>query len=143
MSNPYDDIIHLPRPTSQKRAPMPAPARAAQFSPFAALTGYEAAITESSRLTEQKKELDQATKLALNSKLQLLAGQIQQQHQVHITFFQPDKNKPGGAYVTASGTVKKIDTYKRLVLLSTGTAIPIDNISCIEGQIFDTLGSHA
>jgi hypothetical protein len=113
--------------------------RAAQFSPFAALTGYAAAIKETARLTDDRVELDEYIKGALSEKLQLLAERIKEYPEIIITYFQPDVKKNGGSYVTANSTAKKIDEYKRMVVMSDGTAIPIDDIISIDGQIFETI----
>lgn len=101
MINPYDDIINLPHHTSVSRPHMSAHDRAAQFSPFAALTGYGSAIAETARLTDARVELDEYTKADLNEKLCIMQERIAQQPEVSITYFQPDKVKTGGAYITA------------------------------------------
>ena len=139
MTGEYDDIIHLPRPISKTHPPMSAMDRAAQFSPFAALTGYDAAIKETARLTNEKIELDEYAKDALNERLQIMADRIKEHPEIAITYFQPDAKKNGGAYVTAIGAVKKIDEYERFVVMTDGTAIFIEDIISIEGQIFDVL----
>lgn len=129
MSASYDDIIHLPHPTSASHPRMPMIDRAAQFSPFQALTGYGAAIRETARLTDRKTELTEDEQALLDEKLRLLldsgaAGMF--------TYFQPDGKKSGGAYVTAEGIVKKIDLLERCVILTNGGRIPIDDILDIE-----------
>ena len=139
MTGEYDDIINLPRPISKTHPPMPMMDRAAQFSPFAALTGYDAAIKETARLTDEKIELDEYAKDALNERLQILAERIKEHPEIAITYFQPDAKKNGGAYVTAIGAVKKIDEYERFVVMTDGTAIFIEDIIRIDGQIFDVL----
>ncbi|MBS3938148.1 MAG: hypothetical protein KGZ50_06215 [Peptococcaceae bacterium] len=136
--NPYDDIINLPRHTSKSRPHMSAHDRAAQFSPFAALTGYDSAITETGRLTDKKVELDEYSKADLNEKLSKINGQIDEQPQVSITYFQPDKKKAGGTYITATGVVKKINPYERTVVMQDATMIPMDDISEIDGAMFGT-----
>jgi hypothetical protein len=113
--------------------------RAAQFSPFAALTGYDSAIKETARLTDKRLELDEYGKYALNDKLQIIADHIKEHPEIAITYFRPDTKKNGGVYVTATGTAKKIDEYERIVVMTDGTAIPMDDIISIEGQIFETL----
>lgn len=95
----YDDMLHLPHPTSQKHPRMPISDRAAQFSPFAALTGHEAAVKETARLTDQKIELDESKKAILDAKLQMIVEQIKSQPIVTITYFVPDEKKAGGAYL--------------------------------------------
>jgi hypothetical protein len=113
--------------------------RAAQFSPFAALTGYDAAIKETARLTDERVKLDDYMKEVLSDRLQILADRIKEHSEIVITYFQPDAKKKGGAYVTAVGTVKKIDEYERIVVMADGTLIPIDEIISIDGQIFETM----
>ena len=139
MTSEYDDIINLPHHVSVTRPHMTVIDRAAQFSPFAALTGYAAAIKETARLTDDRVELDEYIKGALSEKLQLLTERIKEYPEIIITYFQPDVKKNGGSYVTANSTAKKIDEYKRMVVMSDGTAIPIDDIISIDGQIFETI----
>lgn len=127
-SHRYDDIINLPRHVSENRPPMPVADRAAQFAPFAALTGFGAAITETGRLTDEKAELDEHEIEALNEKLSAITGRLDEHPMVSITYFQPDEKKSGGAYATVTGAVKKIDEYERLVLLQSGAKISIDDI---------------
>lgn len=138
MTNSYEDIINLPHHVSATHPHMSAIDRAAQFSPFAALTGYDSAIKETARLTDEKIELDEYTKVALSDKLQIISDRIPEHPEVAITYFQPDDKKSGGAYVTDAGSVKKIDEYERLVVMNGGTAIPIDEIISIDGQIFES-----
>jgi hypothetical protein len=139
MTGVYDDIIHLPHHVSAARPHMTAIDRAAQFSPFAALTGYDGAIKETARLTDERMELDDYIKDALSGRLQTIADCIKEHPEIAITYFQPDSRKDGGAYVTAIGTAKKIDEYERIVVLTDGTAIPMDEIVSIDGQIFETM----
>lgn len=143
MTNTYDDIIHLPHHVSATHPHMAAIDRAAQFSPFAALTGYNAAIRETARLTDERVELDEYTKDALSDKLQIIAGRLKEHPKIAITYFQPDDKKNGGAYVTAACTVKKIDEHERIVVMTDGTVIPIDEIISIDGQIFETVMFHS
>ena len=111
--------------------------RAAQFSPFAALTGYEAAVEETARLTDRRIELDEGEKAAIDQRLTLVQERLPTPTEVTITYFMPDKKKAGGAYVSVSGTVKKLDDYERAVILREGTSIPIDDILHINGKLFD------
>ena len=108
----YDDIIHLPHPTSAKYPRMSMMDRAAQFSPFAALTGYEAAIRETARVTEPKIELDEYEKEVLNERLQMLQETMTQHPTISLTYFLPDERKDGGSYVSLTGAVKHIDNDK-------------------------------
>lgn len=133
----YDDIINLPNPTSKKHPRMSLYDRAAQFSPFAALTGHDAAIQETARLTDEKMELDDDTLNRLNEQLNIIRNHIGTNESVSITYFVPDDRKSGGAYVTHSGTVKKIDEYERVVVMSDKTRIPIEQISEI-GEVEDS-----
>lgn len=128
MKREYDDIINLPRHVSSKRPRMTVSNRAAQFSPFAALTGHGAAIKEATRLTDERVELDEYTKDNLNHRLQTLADRIKEHPEIAITYFKPDPKKSGGAYVTATGRAKKIDIYERVVIMTDGTVIPIVEI---------------
>ena len=128
----YDDIINLPHPTSKKHPRMSLYARAAQFSPFAALTGHEAAIKETVRQTDAKQVLSEEVIAELNKKLYLIAETIGTQQMVEITYFVPDAKKNGGAYITCSGCVKKIDKYKHTVVMTDQTIIPIEQISLLK-----------
>ena len=136
MSGKYDDIICLPHPTSAKHPRMPISDRAAIFSPFAALTGHGAAIQETARLTEQKMELDEDTKAELDRRQAVLLEHIGEQLGVTITWFQPDQRKDGGAYLTTTGRLKKIDQMERALFLLNGTKIPLDDVAAIESDYF-------
>lgn len=124
----YDDILHLPHPVSKRRSRMSNYDRAAQFSPFAALTGFDATIEEAGRLTDRRIELDEGGKALLNEKLQEILEMIDSQPQVTITHFVYDERKAGGAYISTTGRVKKIDEYNRAILLTDGMAISIPEI---------------
>ena len=139
MTNPYDDIINLPHHQSLTRPHMSAYDRAAQFSPFAALTGYEDAVAETARLTGKKAELDEYGKSDLNERLNIIQDTLDEQPKVSITYFLPDKKKSGGEYVAVSGCVKKIDEYEHIVVMLDATKIPIDDIAEINGEIFCSL----
>lgn len=132
MQNNYDDIIDLPHHVSATRPQMSMMDRAAQFSPFAALTGYDAAIKETARLTDQKIDQDDYEKEEINDKIQLITEHLGEDFEVVITYFQPDSRKAGGAYVDAVGIVKKIDEYDRVIILQDGKKIPIDDILDID-----------
>lgn len=138
MTNAYDDIIHLPRHVSAKHPQMAVSDRAAQFAPFAALTGHDAAIKETARLTDERKELDEYTMDALRDRLQMIAERLEERPEITVTYFRPDEKKTGGAYIAAAGVVKRIDEYKRVIVMDDGKMIPIDEIISIEGEIFDT-----
>ncbi len=131
MSGKYDDIIHLERPVSKRHSPMPAEARAAQFAPFAALTGYEAVIDEAARLTGRQRELDEDTKAEVNRRLSELAARIEPPRgpvQVRLTWFEPDGLKLGGAYRTETVTLRRIDQAYRLLELEDHSLIEIDRV---------------
>lgn len=124
----YEDIIKLPHHISPTRNKMSMIDRAAQFSPFAALTGHNAAVKETARLTEEKIELDENEKTILNEKLQIIAEKVKEQPEVTITYFLPDEKKTGGKYVDITGNVKKIDEFEHCVRLVDGTKISIEEI---------------
>lgn len=137
MSGEYEDIIHLPHHVSSKRPPMPMSDRAAQFSPFAALTGYDDAIRETGRLTEQKIQLDEEVLAILDEKFHVLQEHLDEYPEIQFTYFKPDERKEGGTYITASGIVKKIQEYERQLILEDGSVIPIDDILEMESPIFN------
>lgn len=128
MNNRYDEIMELPHHVSKTRPQMPLSDRAAQFAPFAALTGYDSAIKETGRLTNERIELDEEALTALDRKYQLLMDTLDDAPEVTIIYFQPDERKAGGQYVSATGTVKKVDTFGRRILLQDGTRIPLDSV---------------
>lgn len=132
----YDDILHLPHPVSRRRAPMSRLDRAAQFAPFAALTGYDAAIAETARTTQEFREPEDGKQAELNEKLCLLVRHAQSHPPVTLTYFQPDSRKAGGAYVTLSGTFQKIDTYHLLLLLQEGQQVPLAWLYQLESPLF-------
>lgn len=138
----YDDIINLPHHVSTRHPQMSLLDRAAQFSPFAALTGHEAAIKETQRLTDEWMELDEDRKGLLDEKLQVIreslaGGQgVQGLPEILFTYFQPDEKKSGGAYLTISGKVRKIDEYGHQVIMEDETALTIEHIVDIEGELF-------
>ena len=136
MTGKYDDIINLPRPVSRNHPPMPMADRAAQFSPFAALTGYDEAVMETGRLTDRKRELNDEEIAALNQKLQFLSEHLEEHPTVTVTFFIPDAKKTGGSYATKTRWLKKIDTFERWIQLDDGAKIPIDDITNIESALF-------
>ncbi len=134
--HPYDDIINLPHHVSNTHPPMTPLERAAQFSPFAALTGHEDAIKETARLTEERIELDESSKEMLDARLQILRECLSDHPSITFTFFEPDEKKQGGQYVTTTGRVKKIDVYNHKIVLSDGATILMDELVAIEGEIF-------
>lgn len=136
MKGKYDDIINLPHHVSSRRAPMTMIDRAAQFSPFAALTGYDAAIQEAGRLTEGYITLAESAKESLNEKLQLIQESLDEHPEITVTYFKLDDRKNGGAYVSVTGTVKKIDEYIKGIIMTDGTEIYFDYIYSITGELF-------
>ena len=137
--NQYEDIINLPHHVSPSRPQMPMSDRAAQFAPFAALTGYDAAIKETGRLTDERIELDVEALSALDMKYQLLMEALDEAPEVTITYFRPDERKAGGKYVSAVGAVKKIDDFERRITMQDGAKIPMDDVLSIEGELFSVL----
>ena len=127
----YDDIISLPHPVSPRRTPMSRIDRAAQFSPFAALTGYEAVIEEAGRLTDTRTELAEGSAAELDAQLNRIQAAIDTQPPVTVTYFRPDERKAGGANVTVTGRVKKLDSCGRCLCLTDGTVIPLEQILSI------------
>lgn len=124
----YDDIINLPAPKSRKRTPMSNHDRAAQFAPFAALTGHGAAIAEAGRLTFEKVIPDESTKEEIDRALQKLAARIKELPEAEFLYFLPDSRKTGGSYITVTGRVKDIDPVLQVVVLADETCIPMDDI---------------
>ena len=135
----YADIIDLPHYQSEKRQKMSNYDRAAQFSPFAALTGHADSIKETARLTDEYSEPSEEMKTIMNEKILFLMEQLENQPEITITFFKPDEKKQGGAYITITGVVKKIKTYERQIQMTTGDLIPIDMIFGIDGKIFSRI----
>ena len=143
--NPYADIIHLPHHKAANRPHMSLYDRAAQFSPFAALTGFDGVIAETARLTDRKGELSESEKILLDQKLTLIDDVIQDKHHPEITvvYFVPDYLKEGGEYEEYTGKVRKIDPIERTVVFlaangrSAGKAIRVDDITEIHGELVD------
>ena len=136
MSGQYDDIINISHHTSPTRPRMSRENRAAQFSPFAAVVGHDAAIRETGRLTDTKIELGESAIAELEMKLDILADIIAERPEISVTYFQPDEKKAGGKYVTASGALKKIDATENVIILEDGKTIPITDILDIECERF-------
>ncbi len=132
MSGPYDDIINLPHPTSIKHPQMSIQDRASIFSPFAALSGHAGAIAETARLTEQRMELDEDTKAELDRRQAILLEHIREQPEITVTWFQPDERKEGGAYLTTTGRLKKIDPIEQTLVLLDGTSIQLEDVFNLE-----------
>ena len=128
MKEDYSDIINLPHHVSRNHPQMPMEARAAQFAPFAALTGYDAVIHETARLTDKQVELEEYDNDRLNRIFSELIDSLEKHPMVTVSYFKPDEHKAGGAYMTVSGKLKKIDTYEQIMKMEDGTVIPIGSI---------------
>lgn len=133
----YDDIIDLPHHISETHPPMSRADRAAQFSPFAALTGYDAAVRETARVTERRIELDEGVKAELNARLNCILEHLSEHPQVSITYFMPDEKKSGGAYRTVTGAVRKLDSFAKTLTLVDGTVVPMEEMVHVEGNLFE------
>jgi hypothetical protein len=128
----YNDIINLPHHVSKKHPQMSVEARAAQFAPYAALTGYGDAICETARLTYNQIDLDEEEKNAINKTLQTIQNNIEIKPKAKITYFVPDAKKDGGEYVVITNNVKKVDTYEKVLVMIDNLKIPINYIIEIE-----------
>ena len=131
MKSPYDDIIHLPHHVSQNHPQMPMLDRAAQFAPFAALTGYEAAVGETARQTAERRELDPQEAEELNRRLAELIARLPERPEVTIEYFVPDERKAGGAYVTVTGRVRHISIAERVLVMEDETVIPMEDVDSV------------
>ena len=134
---PYEDIVNLPRHISKVHPQATMADRAARFSPFAAISGYEDMVKEAARVTEERIDITDATKELLNEKLNMIIEFLDEEPEVTITYFEPDKKKDGGAYVSKSGIVIKVREYERDIVTDDGTKIPIEDIYSISGKMFD------
>lgn len=127
----YDDIIHLPHKQSDRRPHMPSRDRAAQFAPFSALTGYDDAIDETARLTSEKIILDEYEIEALNNTLVYISENLHKQQKTEVTYFVPDLQKSGGAYVSKSGCIKQIKEFEKVIIFDDDTSVFIEDILSI------------
>ncbi len=132
MSGKYDDIINLPHPTSKKHPRMSRQNRAAQFSPFAALTGYHEAILETERITENKRELSEEAANELNHKISFLQQEKTRMKKIKVIYFEEDNAKDGGTYITKEDYFKRIKTNEGILVLASGMQIPLNDIFKIE-----------
>ena len=137
MDSNYKDIINLSHHVSETRPKMSMYDRAAQFSPFAALAGHNAAIDETARLTDAFVELDENEKEILDAKIHMLMDSIDEKHGITVTYFKPDEKKSGGAYICINGYAKKINVLNREIIMGDETVIPMDSVVDIRGEIFD------
>lgn len=134
----YQDMLNLPYPNPEIERDFPDKVlRAAQFAPFAALTGYDDAVAETARLTQRRQELDEDTKAQLDLRIRMLDDALGEHRTVSVTYFQPDERKEGGRYLTHTGTVVSIKTFERMMVFADGTLIPIDEVIALEGELFD------
>ena len=132
----YDDIIHLPHPEPSTHPRMTMENRAAQFSPFAALTGYDEATREEARLTDEKKELSDDMIEMLDARLAVLEQHLKEHPSITVTYFHQDEKKSGGRYITVSGNLKNLDALKHILHMTDNTKIPIEDIRLIECDLF-------
>lgn len=135
MNGKYDDIIDLPHPTSQNHPRMSLYDRAAQFSPFAALTGHSAAIAETGRLTDRRVELDEYEMARVDAELQRLQELLPGRPTASITYFVPDERKNGGSYQTVTGEVKRIDAVAGMIQMTDRREIPIKDVFSVELEL--------
>jgi hypothetical protein len=136
MKTPYDDIIRLPHHVSQNHPQMSMHDRAAQLAPFAALTGYEAAVGETARQTTERRELDPQEAEELNHRLAALIARLPERPEVTIEYFVPDERKTGGAYVTVTGRVRHVSVPEQTLVMEDGTEIPLDEVVSLIGGLF-------
>lgn len=134
MSDNYDDILPLPHPTSKTHPRMSRQDRAAQFSPFAALTGYEAVVKETARLTDERPMLTEDEVAELDTRLRLA---MELDAEVTVTWFRPDDRKSGGRYISTTSRVKKTDEIHRILIMEDGAQIPIQEVTAVSGTIFN------
>lgn len=137
MSGNYDDILHLPHPTSKTHRRMSQQNRAAQFSPFAALTGYDDVIQEAGRLTDARRILTEDEVAELDVRLRLA---VELDAEITVTWFRPDARKDGGSYIASPGRIRKVDELERVLTMDNGTRIPIQEVTAVDGVIFNCTG---
>lgn len=137
MKGKYDDIINLPHHMSETHPPMSMRNRAAQFAPFAALSGHNDAIQETARHTDDFQEIDESNIEILNRKIMELRNHINEHPQISVTYFKPDAHKEGGCYSIKTGNIKKIDDYEQVLQFTDTDTIPIQSIFDIDGELFN------
>ena len=138
-SRQYEDIIGLPRPVSRRHTPMARQERAAQFAPFAALAGHGAILREAARQTENRPALSEDAQTALDARLRLLVGRLEEHPTVTATYFLPDEKKAGGACVTVSGQVLRLKQFPPALCLAGGAEIPLSALLALEGPLWEAL----
>lgn len=142
MSGKYDDIINLPHHVSEKHPQMSMRNRAAQFSPFAALSGHGDAIQETARYTDDFQGIDESNIEALNQKIAMILDKINEQPQITVTYFKPDAKKEGGRYTLKTGNLKRIDDYEHVLQFTDNEKIPIQSIFNIDGDLFSMIDNQ-
>jgi len=135
MSSKYSDMFNMPHHVSEKRPKMSIKDRAAQFSPFAALTGHDAAIRETARVTEQRIILDESEKNILDEGLKIIASNIGNKPEISLVYFREDELKDGGSYEEITDIVVKIDYYGRVIVMKSGISVNFDDIYKIDGDM--------
>ena len=138
-SRQYGDIIGLPHRVSRRHPPMARQERAAQFAPFAALAGHGAILREAARQTENRPALSEDAQTALDARLRLLAGRLEEHPTVNATYFLPDEKKAGGACVTVSGQVLRLREFPPALCLAGGAEIPLSALLALEGPLWEAL----
>ena len=136
-SHKYDKIKNHPHHVSQRHPQLSRASYAARFSPFAALTGYDDIVKEVARSTNEKYELDDDAKLRLSNRLSVVFDHLDEEPEVSITYFEPDRKKAGGEYVTVTGTVKRFDELDRVIIMTDGKKIPSEELFDVKGKIID------
>lgn len=137
----YDGIIDRPHHISKRHPQLGNDSYAAQFSPFAALTGYDRIVAETARLTDERVELGETDMEILSAKLQILSDRFKEQPEITVTYFKPDEKKAGGAYLQKTAQLKRVDDVGRLLHFTDGSNLPIDDITDLQGEIFRVLES--
>ena len=140
VKSPYKDIINLPRPVSKKHPQPSMMDRAARFAPFAAITNYEEMVLEEARVTEKRIFLDENELTLLNEKLNIIQEFLEKSPEITVTYFEPDKRKSGGAYISLTGTVKRIDQYERNLVMNDDKKVRIEDIYKLESDLFLSFG---
>ena len=135
----YDDMLHLKYPYKTSRKRMSLAMRGAQFAPFAALTGHDASVKETARLTDTKIELNEQQKVIVDLKLNYLSSTISRYSKINVVYFEEDLRKEGGAYKSKIGNLKKIDEYTKRLIFDDQSYIYISDIYTIESELFENL----
>ncbi len=142
MSGTYDDIINLPHHVSETHPQMSMRNRAAQFSPFAALSGHSDAIHETARYTVDFQGVDESNVEALNQKIAMILDKINEHPQITVTYFKPDEKKEGGSYTLKTGNIKRVDDYEHVLQFTDNEKIPIQSIFNIDGEMFSIIDNQ-